>query len=303
MSAERDTTRIVRSWLRVDEHESADRVLQTVLARLDTTPQRRSWWPARRSLDTNANIVRLSMGAAALVLAAIVGISFLAGPKVGGPSQTPAPTQSPALRPLPPLSGTHPGTALEPGNYRIRGQVSEEMVATLPAGWFANSYSRGGGVYRIVGPVDEGTNRVASLGITSVGGFNADPCPQDSLTRPPLEPPIGLTVDDLVAAVRALPIVSLSPPVSIALDGHQGKQIDLTFREAVGGCDYFDLWTTPPVAGESWGVPIHAGWHTTLRILDVNGLRWVVITSYQLDAGDELTRELGQIVDSIKFEP
>ena len=48
MSTERDVTRIVRSWLRTDEHESADRVLDTVLDLLDATPQRRSWWPARR---------------------------------------------------------------------------------------------------------------------------------------------------------------------------------------------------------------------------------------------------------------
>ena len=43
-----DTTRIVRSWLRMDEHESADRVLDVVLDSLDATPQRRPWWPARR---------------------------------------------------------------------------------------------------------------------------------------------------------------------------------------------------------------------------------------------------------------
>ena len=48
MDTERDVTRIVRSWLRTDEHESADRVLDNVLALLDATPQRRSWWPARR---------------------------------------------------------------------------------------------------------------------------------------------------------------------------------------------------------------------------------------------------------------
>ena len=49
MSTDRDITRIVRSWLRTDEHESADRVLDAVLDQLDTTPQRRStWWPARR---------------------------------------------------------------------------------------------------------------------------------------------------------------------------------------------------------------------------------------------------------------
>ena len=49
MSTDRDTTRIVRSWLQTDEYESADHVLDAVLDRLDTTPQRRStWWPARR---------------------------------------------------------------------------------------------------------------------------------------------------------------------------------------------------------------------------------------------------------------
>ena len=41
MSTDRDTTRIVRSWLGTDEHESADRVLDAVLDQLDATPQRR----------------------------------------------------------------------------------------------------------------------------------------------------------------------------------------------------------------------------------------------------------------------
>ena len=35
MTAEREITRVVRSWLREDEHDSADLVLETVLARLD----------------------------------------------------------------------------------------------------------------------------------------------------------------------------------------------------------------------------------------------------------------------------
>ena len=39
MDTERDVTRIVQSWLRTDEHESADRVLDDVLALLDATQQ------------------------------------------------------------------------------------------------------------------------------------------------------------------------------------------------------------------------------------------------------------------------
>ena len=49
MSTERDLTRVVRSWMRDDEYESADRVLDAVLDALDATPQRRATsWPVRR---------------------------------------------------------------------------------------------------------------------------------------------------------------------------------------------------------------------------------------------------------------
>ena len=43
MSQKRDVTRIFRSWIREDQHESADRILGVVLDLLDATPQRRSW--------------------------------------------------------------------------------------------------------------------------------------------------------------------------------------------------------------------------------------------------------------------
>jgi hypothetical protein len=38
MSTDRDTTRIVRSWLRTDENDAADRVLGSVLDQLEATP-------------------------------------------------------------------------------------------------------------------------------------------------------------------------------------------------------------------------------------------------------------------------
>jgi hypothetical protein len=86
MSTDRDTTRIVRSWLRTDDHESADRVLGSVLDRLDTTPQRRgTWWPARRLPEMN-NTAKLALGAAAVVVVALIGFSVLVGPgTIGGP--------------------------------------------------------------------------------------------------------------------------------------------------------------------------------------------------------------------------
>ncbi len=96
MSANRDVNRIVRSWLRTDEHESADAVLQLVLSRLDTTPQRRSWWPTWRSNRMNT-YAKLLAAAAAVLVVAVVGYQFL--PRAGGPGGQPtiAPSPSPAL--------------------------------------------------------------------------------------------------------------------------------------------------------------------------------------------------------------
>jgi hypothetical protein len=85
MSTDRDTTRIVRSWLRTDEHESADDVLDAVLAMLDATPQRRAWWPARRIADMNT-FSKLAAAAAAVAVAVVASIMVLGGGSGPGPA-------------------------------------------------------------------------------------------------------------------------------------------------------------------------------------------------------------------------
>jgi len=66
MTTERDPgTRIVLSWLREDMHENAERMLLRALDEVDTTPQRRSRWPAWRGFHMN----KLALPAAAAVAA------------------------------------------------------------------------------------------------------------------------------------------------------------------------------------------------------------------------------------------
>ena len=96
MSQERDVTRLVRSWIREDQHESADRILGVVLDRLDTTPQRRSRWPAWRSNSMNT-YAKLIAAAAAVLLVAVVGYQILPGNGGIGGQPTIAPSPSPAL--------------------------------------------------------------------------------------------------------------------------------------------------------------------------------------------------------------
>ena len=76
MSTDRDTTRIVRSWLQTDEYESADRVLDAVLDQLDTTPQRRAtWWPARRLPQMNNDGASSGLLPPSSCIAALLGYS------------------------------------------------------------------------------------------------------------------------------------------------------------------------------------------------------------------------------------
>ena len=46
MNTDRELMGFVRTWLQGEEQNSGDRVLATVLDRLDTTPQRRPLWQA-----------------------------------------------------------------------------------------------------------------------------------------------------------------------------------------------------------------------------------------------------------------
>ena len=95
MSTDRETTRIVRSWLEEGVTVLPERVLDAVLDQVPTTPQRRSWWPAWRFSDMNA-YVKFAVAAAAVLVVAVVGYNFLPGRgAVGGPNATPSPSPAP----------------------------------------------------------------------------------------------------------------------------------------------------------------------------------------------------------------
>lgn len=94
MTTERDhDTRIVLSWLREDTHENAERVLLRALDEVDTTPQRRAWWPVWRTSPMNPYAKLITAAAAVLVVAA-VGYQFL--PRSGGLGGQPTITPSPS---------------------------------------------------------------------------------------------------------------------------------------------------------------------------------------------------------------
>ena len=92
MSTDRDTTRIVRSWLEEGATALPDRVLDAVLDQLPATSQRRPWWPVRRFDEMN-NALKLAIAAAAVMVVALVGINLMPrSGSVGGP----VPSMSPS---------------------------------------------------------------------------------------------------------------------------------------------------------------------------------------------------------------
>ncbi len=124
MSTDRDTTRIVRSWL--DEGTTAipDRVLDAVLDQVPTTPQRRPLWPAWRIREMN-NPLKLAIAAVAVVVVAIVAITLLPGSGgVGGPGPLPTPSESvtPTSNVSPSasnLSAEFPDSPMQAGTYTV----------------------------------------------------------------------------------------------------------------------------------------------------------------------------------------
>jgi hypothetical protein len=294
MSAERDMTRIVRSWLRVDEHESADRVLDNVFALLDATPQRPAWWPARRIADMNT-FAKLTIAAAAVLVLAVVGINLLprSGGNVGGPAATPAP--SPTLSPSPEPS-TSPA-AFPPAGELAVGRHSMtrngiRLSVTLPtSGWQSN---QGFFLEKSVGTTPEG----ASLLFWDANpvGVYADPC-----TRK-MAPPAGPSAADLASAVSTISGTDLvSGPSDVTVGGHPAKHVVITVREDVGCvAESFYLWYAPPEGEARYITQLGA----TMRvwIIDVDGtIVWIDGETYK-GAGPEPGQEIQQIVDSIQFE-
>ena len=99
MTTDRETTRIVRSWIQLGVDRMPERVLDAVLDELPATPQRRSLWPAWRSPPDAQLVAAKSSAVAAVVLLARRRAAAAARPRRSRRTRTASP--SPSLRPRP----------------------------------------------------------------------------------------------------------------------------------------------------------------------------------------------------------
>jgi hypothetical protein len=233
--------------------------------------------------------LRIAVAAAAVVAVTVVGAN-LADRWSSAADRSPTPT--PSHLPF------EPGLIDSARTIELRGPSTAApavgwpsfVTAFVPGGWTQQSLARGGAL-----TIDD-----ATLTVGSVGNLLAEPCTAGAERGPERTPPMGSTVDDLVEAIRSIPGLETTDPVAVTLAGFVGKRIDLT-HPATSACSRLTLWLTPPSRGESWAVDSIEGWHHWLWILDVDGLRFVVLASFSPTASDRREAELQQIVESIQI--
>lgn len=286
MTADRDPTRVVRSWLRADEHESANRVLETVLSRLDTTPQRRPLWPSRRFSQMN-NFTRLALAAAAVIVIVVAGYSLL--PRTGGvggqptsaPTATPRPTHPPLLA---------PGTLA--GRYTV-GNLQSEVTVQVPAGWNTDD------VWVVIGPNGNAApNGMAVRFYTVANAFKNPRAVNDGV----FDPPVGPTAADLAAALVGDPAWAATQTADVTIDGRQAKHLQFAIPASSGlGSDgQFDMFG---VAGNpnTWGFA--PGQVFDLYMVDV-GTERVVIDAYHYPgtSANDLAAQQA-VIASIQLDP
>jgi hypothetical protein len=296
MSTDHDITRIVRSWLRVDENESADRVLDAVLDQLDTTPQRRATrWPARRLVEMN-NAMRLGVAAAVLAIAALLGYSYFVAPNIGGPGLVdPSPIPSPTPTPTqPPTAGVG---GLDAGTYRIGGFTRSPFTVTVPGGWHREDNFIGSGDSTVAEDAfEENGVFMASWVVSHV---YADSCGWDGTLRE------TTTVDELVTALTEQTGHETSGPTDTELGGRRATQFVFSVPASfdISACDqeFLRLW---PDAGpdENYGLPIAVGQTATVYVIDFESGPMLVIAGSMEASSPRDVAELEAVIRSIRFE-
>jgi hypothetical protein len=293
VNAERETTRIVRSWLEDGATELPDRVLDTVLDQLPTTPQRRAtWWPARRLFEMN-KAVTFGVAAAAVVAVALIGINLFGGQSIGGPDLTEA-TPSPSPTPTPSAVPVLGGGAIEPGTYRVTSGSFTRMnfTLTLPAGWSHETN------YISKGNVFEGSG--VTLATWLVSHVYADSCRWEGTLRE-----VGSTAE-LADALAEQTGHETAGPTEVTLGGYPATRLDFSLATDfdVSACDseFVRLW---PDAGpnENYGLPIFPGQTTTVYVVDLDGEPMLVIAIRTEDSSAADVAELEHVVESIRFQP
>ena len=300
MSTDRDTTRIVRSWLDQGVTVLPDRVLDAVLDQIPATPQRRAtWWPARRYRTLNSTTRLLTAAAAVALLIAIGGFAVLNAPVVNpGTDASPTPSASPSLAFRHQLSRSAP-FKLQAGPYAVDATFEAPFTFTVPKDWTGLEHKSGFAL--LIKTWHAGqfgrVPNLALLGFYKVNGAFANPCSDAA----PLDPaPEG--VDGFVSAIRHEVGVDASPATSTTIGGLPARTFDLTTTIDYDNCpnEPASLWTFNDVGTHVYHEN-NTGGRSRIWLVDVHGTLILINAELTERATDADAEELYQMVDSVEF--
>jgi hypothetical protein len=292
MSTDRDTTRLVRSWLEEGVTALPDRVLDAVLDQVPATPQRRPSWPARRSTEMN-RLALAAIAAAAVIAVAIVGYNMIPATGPGGPSgSTPPITHAPTASPGATPAAMIPTGAVPAGTYSISSYSNTRLEVTVPEGW---TYEGG---WLSKGDVFEGNGVVFTPYVIS--HVYGDMCKWKGSLRP---------TPTKAALVSALAAISTSGRGSTqdtllgrAPRGYPAARIDfsLPVDADLSDCDddFMRLWPDPG-PDEGGGLPIHPGHSTTAWVIETAGKATALVSIKNETSDPAAVAELDAIMQSI----
>jgi hypothetical protein len=263
---DRNLDQLLNAWMDLGPTTAPDRVADA--ARLEAAATRQlpaivSRWAPRRFpvMNTTAKVI---LATAAVVLAVVLGYTYLVAPNVGGPrlfgpEPTPTPVPTPSPDPIPTLELG--AGALAPGSYQITDFEPINITITVPNGWESNA------VPAMVWSVD---GQKATVAYFTVDDLFADPCDpaQGSMG-------VGPTVDDLAAALSTYPGITVNSGTNTTLSGFSGTLLDITSTGVECDGPEAVMWTTQPDSIER-PLPGGGAAFQQVLILDVNGERLVI---------------------------
>lgn len=172
------------------------------------------------------------------------------------------------------------------------------MTVTVPDGWPTIS----GFLYTGRGTTFDDTT--ATLSHWTVHNVYPDPCHwTDSLP----DPPVGPTVDDLANALAAQVGRDGTAPVDVTIDGYHGKWVMLSVAPDFNQeqCDNgdFKTWSSGNFPGDNGGFLYGPGQRDSVYIVDVDGERVVIHTTYLPGTPEADRAELSAIIESIQLAP
>jgi hypothetical protein len=301
MSSDPDVTRIVRSWLEGGADRLPDRVLDSVMELVPSTPQRRPLRLARRLPITMPTLFRGAIAAAAVVVAVVAGTTLLGrnpgvgtGPPYATPSISPLPSGLGAGSPAPAdttLTSDGVGRSLPAGSYGITGtSFAVPFTITFPSEWTLSKLSQEEAAF-----IRSAGDSRPSVGLSQVDRVYADPCHK---ALPAATSSVPLKFTELVTALTHMVGFKAARVRAVNIGGHTGKAFVLTnaINTATAKCLQglmLPLWSSAGIDASTNGGTTEQIW-----VLDVPGTPVVIVGESDQDGQSELD----EVVNGLRFD-